>query len=87
MKVTTIYKVYGDSTGGESVLDAEFYSIADACSYAVATKGKIAYGLPAIRKYNYLYNPKTQQVSMEYERLSEESIYKIANEVNVQEDN
>lgn len=80
MKVTTIYKVYGCDTGGNQSLNAEFYSITDACRYAVATKGKIDYGLPAVRKYVYVYNPTTNDVMVDYEKLSEDSIYMIAAE-------
>ena len=75
MKTTIIYKVYGCDTGGKPQLDAEFSSVRDACSYAVANKGKIDYGLPTVYQYLYFYDPETQKVETEVDKLSEDEIY------------
>lgn len=85
MKVTTIYKVYGCDTGGEPRLSAEFFDGKDACNYAVAQKGRIDYGLPSVRKYTYIYDPKTYSVSSDYERLEPAEIYTIASETKEEE--
>lgn len=78
MKVTIIYKVYGCDNGGSPVLDTEFFSAKDACSYATAKRGKIHYGLPQVYEYSYHYDPKTQMVLTNREELTEEQIYAMA---------
>ena len=78
MKVTTIYKVYGCDTGGNPILNAEFSNVKDACEYTVAKRGKIHYGLPEVYVYSYYYDPKTQTVLTNHDKLFEEQIYATA---------
>ena len=77
-KVTTIYKVYGCDDGGNPILDAEFIDMMDACSYAVANKGRIHYGLPAVDMHIYAYDQVNKKVSCTRARLSPENVYAVA---------
>ena len=51
-----IYIVYGQDNEGRSVSPHYFLDRCHACKYAVASKGKIAYGLPEVRKITAIYN-------------------------------
>ena len=72
---TTVYEVWGCDTGGTPVMNALFIDLKLACEYAVANKGKIAYGLPEIVKKSYFYSPVRQTVDISHEEITPEQIY------------
>ena len=76
-KVTTIYKVYGCDDGGTPILYAEFLDLLDACSYAVANKGHIHYGLPEVDMHIYTYDQVNKKVSCKRVRISHENVYAV----------
>lgn len=78
LKTITIYKVYGCDDGGSPILYAEFFSKEDACSFAVANKGRIHYGLPKVEMHCYSYDPVKKTVSAQRERLDEKQVRSMA---------
>ena len=58
-----IYIVYGQDMEGRSVSPHYFLDRHHACKYAVASKGKIAYGTPEVRKITAIYNTKNISVN------------------------
>ena len=57
-----IYIVYGQDNEGRNVSPHYFLDRLHACKYAVASKGKIAYGTPQVYEITAMYN--TENISV-----------------------
>ena len=69
-----LYEVYGCDTGCYPVHRATFLELSTACSYAVANKGVISYGLPDVYELKQTYDPKKQTVDMSKRLLAPDEI-------------
>ena len=78
LSCTFVVKVWHEDSEGRSTRADLFDSLSSACAYAVAKKGKIAYGLPTVAKHYFYYDAKKETVSEEYEVLKEADILAIA---------
>lgn len=58
-----IYIVYGQDMEGRNVSPHYFLNRCHACKYAIASKGKIAYGIPEVRKITAIYNTENINVN------------------------
>ena len=78
MYCTFVVKVWHEDSEGRTTRADLFDSLAKACAYAVANKGKIAYGLPSITKHYYYYDATKEKVSEEAVSMKEQDILFIA---------
>lgn len=72
-----LYIVYGQNEDGRDVTPHYFFDKQHACEYAIASKGKIAYGIPNVCQITIVYNPENINVNMyahTYHTLSEDEI-------------
>lgn len=78
MDCTFVIQVWHEDSSANATYADFFDSLSNACSYAVANKGKIAYGLPAVIKIYSYYDSKKEQVTVKREEVKPEDVYLIA---------
>ena len=69
-----IYSVFEQNIGGNDTIRHSFYSFWDACDFAIANEGKIAYGLPTVKIETHHYYPYRQHASADYQEVDEKTI-------------
>lgn len=57
-----LYIVYGQDMEGRNVSPHYFFEKRHACEYAMASKGKIAYNIPAVYQVDIVYNTENVDV-------------------------
>ena len=75
MEKLTLYEVYGEDTGCYSVHRGTFIDLKDACKYAVANSGKIAYGLPEVYSITWEYDRANQKMTSTRRKVEKDQIY------------
>ena len=79
MEKLTLYEVYGEDTGCYPVHRGTFTDLKDACKYAVANSGKIAYGLPEITCVTWIYDRENQKMTSTRTEIEKSQIYYMNN--------
>lgn len=75
MEKLTLYEVWGEDTGRYPVHRGTFINLKDACKYAVANSGKIAYGLPEVFVVTWEYDRENQKMNSQRNRIESSQIY------------
>ena len=75
MEKLTLYEVYGEDTGCYPVHRGTFIDLKDACRYAVANSGKIAYGLPDVYIVTWEYDRENQKMTSKRSKIETGHIY------------
>ncbi len=75
MEKLTLYEVYGEDTGCYPVHRGTFIDFKDACKYAVANSGKIAYGLPEVYAVTWEYDRENQKMTSKRNKIETGHIY------------
>ncbi|MBO5711563.1 MAG: hypothetical protein J6R47_01880 [Acholeplasmatales bacterium] len=75
MEKLTLYEVYGEDTGRYPVHRGTFINLKDACRYAVANSGKIAYRLPEVFCVTWEYDRENQKMTSQRNRIESSQIY------------
>lgn len=78
-----LYIVYGQDMEGRDVTPHYFFDKRHACEYAIASKGKIAYGMPTVCQITIVYNTENINVNRyahDFHTLSEDEIQCYAKE-------
>lgn len=81
---TEIYQVWGEDVEGRPIHAYHFTEVVDACAFAVANKGRIAYQLPSVVKVVTTYDTKDlsrHNIGECYYELSETQIKEFAKEL------
>lgn len=77
--VTLVIEVWHQDEEGRNTYADQFSSLGCACRYAIAHKGKIAYGMPMVTLTKTIYYYDTNAVlTAEHRRLEEKEIYACA---------
>ena len=79
MEKLTLYEVYGEDTGCYPVHRGTFINLKDACKYAVANYGKIAYGLPEVSCVTWTYDTENQTMTSTRNKIETAQIYYMNN--------
>lgn len=75
METLTLYKVFGEDTGCYPVHRGTFINLKDACKYAVANSGVIAYGLPEVYQENWYYDRHNQKMTSTITKIETGQVY------------
>ena len=75
MEKLTLYEVYGEDAGCYPVHRGTFIDLKDACKYAVANSGKIAYGLPEVYSITWAYDRANQKMTSTRNKIESSQVY------------